>query len=371
MEALILDRDYMTLAILDNYESFIWNDKYQEAGDFELVIPANQDMLKLLAPGNYLSSAHSEHIMIIEDTNTVENTETGGKMTFTGRSLESLLDRRVAWTEISTEKGNLQDFVEDLLNKNAIQPEDPDRIIPGLVFKRSTDPNVTTKTLTCKYHGETLYDIITTVCNSSGLGFKMVLENETTIGFYLYCGVDRSYKQDLRPFVVFSPDYENFLSSEYYCTTRDYKTVCLVLGPVDEDEEGNVIARHDISVYRTDEGAGIGLDRREVAVDSSSTKADEEEGENLNDLLQQDGQDTLADAGKTEAFSGEVEAVQQFVYPKDFDIGDICSIQNSYGQEAEVYIAEVVFTSDASGEKMVPTFMTWESHDVDVVIEEG
>ena len=41
MEALIMDKDFKSVAVIDDYESFIWTDRYTGYGDFELYAPVS------------------------------------------------------------------------------------------------------------------------------------------------------------------------------------------------------------------------------------------------------------------------------------------------------------------------------------------
>ena len=41
MEVISLDTNRQKVAIIDSYKSFIWNDRYEDLGDFELYIPAD------------------------------------------------------------------------------------------------------------------------------------------------------------------------------------------------------------------------------------------------------------------------------------------------------------------------------------------
>lgn len=95
VEALILDKSYATTAVLDKFESFIWTDRFRGYGDFEIYMPVETAALSFLKQDHYLQIQSSDRMMIIEELQTDTNAEEGNHLTVTGRSLESILERRV------------------------------------------------------------------------------------------------------------------------------------------------------------------------------------------------------------------------------------------------------------------------------------
>ena len=229
MDTFILDAAYKAVAVLDSFQSRIWTDRYNRYGDFEVYIPAIMPVCSFLQEGYYLYSPDlSDRMMIIEDIQLKCDPEDGDFYTVTGRSLESILARRVIWgyREI---KGNLQEGVKALLNENVINPTKTTRKIPNFEFRDSTDSRITSLTLDAQYFGDNLYEVIAAICDEKSLGFR-VLPNFTNGGliFELFKGVERALDQTANPYVIFSPDFDNFLSSNYLETTSNYKNVALV-----------------------------------------------------------------------------------------------------------------------------------------------
>ena len=149
----VLDGSYTTLTVIDTYESFIWTERYLEAGDFELYLPVDAHDIKKLQVGNYLSIVDSPNYMIIENLETESDIEDGDKLIVTGRTLGSVLDRRVIWDRV-TLTGTFQNGVKKLLDDNVISPSVSARAIPGFRFKPSTDSKITAMTLDTEYLGE-------------------------------------------------------------------------------------------------------------------------------------------------------------------------------------------------------------------------
>lgn len=393
MDALILDRSFNALCIIDSFESFIWTDRYNTPGDFELYMPIERSPLDYIKRDNYLWIRSSDRLQVLEDITITTDAEDGDHITVTGRTLESILDRRIVFTQTII-TGNLQDGIERLLNENAINPADSSRQIPNLRFVRSTDERITKLTMDGNYLGEDLLTIIEELCQINDLGFKIVYnEAAGTFDFSLYFGEDRSYAQEKNPWVVFSAAYDNLVGSNYFESYANLKTAAMIASSEDE-EYGQTIVDVD------ERPAMTGLDRRELFVDGSSIERPEIEepdeeairekinrrfghkSEKVRDKyvqqevdaqravaeqqsdatfraqLEQLGREELARTYITETFEGEIEAGLQYVYGRDFWIGDVVQVRNRYGKEASSRITEVVRSHDLNGETLTPTFTT-------------
>lgn len=134
MDLIVLNTNLDAVSIVDVYESFIWTDRYYEYGDFELFTSMTSTILSYIRQDYYLQNRESEHCMIIEKIRITSDSEDGNHITVTGRSLESILDRRIVWGQ-QTIRGNLQNGIRTLLNKNVISPSDSNRRISNFIFE--------------------------------------------------------------------------------------------------------------------------------------------------------------------------------------------------------------------------------------------
>lgn len=352
MELLIMDENFAGVSTLDIFESLIWTDRYYACGDFEIYMPCSEKMLSTLKQDMYLYLRESEHIMIIEDIQIDTDVEDGAHLTVTGRSLESILDRRVIWN-LTTLSGGLQAGIKQLLNENAISPSDPARQIPNLVFADSTDPKITNLSLNAQYYGENLYDVICEVCESNEIGFKITLNDSNQMVFSLYAGTDRSYEQTENPYVIFSPGFDNLLNSNYISSKKTLKTVTMITGEGEGSDKKKAVAE-------CSNGAGSGLNRREMHTDASGIS--QTDGENtISDeaytaLLQRQGIDELAQNTRTESFEGEVSSGRTYTYGTDYFMGDIVQNVNEFNIEATSRVTEYIMSQDESGIERYPTF---------------
>jgi len=351
MELIVLNTTLDAISMVDTYESFIWTDRYYAYGDFELYTVMKEDALKYIKQDYYLQNRESEHVMIIEKILISSDVENGNHITVTGRSLESILDRRIIWGQ-KILSGNLQNGIKNLLDECIISPTDNNRKIENFIFEASTDPSITGLTIDAQYTGDNLYDVIQKICEERNIGFKITLNDNKQFVFKLYMGTDRSYDQTDVPYVVFSPKFENIINSSYIESKSSLKNVTLVGG------EGEGAARKYTTV-----GNGSGLDRREIFTDARDISSDVGNGVVLTESeytaqLKQRGKETLAENTDVTSFEGKVETTIMFKYGEDFFNGDVVQIANEYGHETKARILEIVMSENEDGISVYPTFKT-------------
>ena len=352
MEVLVLDTNFIAVDIVDSFDSLIWADRYSKVGDFEIYTGVNLHMLAVLKKKYYLLLAGSDHAMIIEGRGLTTNPEEGNHIVFSGRSLESILDRRIIWNQTIL-SGNFQDGIEQLLNENAISPTIPERIIPNLRFVPSTDPAVTALTIDAQFTGDNLLNVIEKLCAEKNIGWKIILTEDNHFDFMLYSGVDRSYSQTANPYVIFSPKFDNILNSNYAESNKEEKTISLVAG------EGEGAARKTTTV-EVESGGGSGLDRREMFTDARDISSNVDGGTlpeaDYNAQLAQRGKEDLADNVAITSFEGQVDTTILYKYGTDFFMGDILQIANEYDMETKARVVEFIHSQDLNGEARYPTF---------------
>jgi hypothetical protein len=276
LEIYIYDKDFNSIGVLDQYQSFIWTDRYSEPGDFELYINHFKGWDDILIPGNYVKILDSkDEYMIIEDVKTEWDYTGQRTVLITGRSLDSILDRRIILSPIyfnivqsdditpslwyNVDEGNINKIVYKIIRENCIDTSDKDlfhgfrdgddkerppfyyyivnlsyndsqgerkskRSIPNLVydvgdenaseFYRSQNP------YNIHFENISVLDAITSLCRKYQLGFKMVwrIDDREYIHPYppthgQYCLMASLYDGvDRSDDILFSPSLNNLAS---------------------------------------------------------------------------------------------------------------------------------------------------------------
>lgn len=382
MEFMVLDKNYDGITMIDTFTSAIWTVRYDEAGDFEIYTPIRLDYIQAMQIGNYLWNRDSDRLMVIETVEIETDAEEGPQLIVTGRSLESILDRRIV-TSSQNFSGNLQSVLFAII-QNEVISSGGTRRIPGFSLKTSSDSRITSISISeLSIRGENVYDVVCSLCQANKVGWRILPKGAGGFEFELYVGVDRSYAQSVNPYVTFSPSFENLLNSNYIKSFKSYKNSIYAVGTYQKEvilqnkykddngewvvEEQTTYEEAEVVTWQYSETATpSGLARREMFIDNGGVNDGEQGGEyaTWNAVNKEKAIAELGEHQTTTAFEGELEATRQYIYREDFNIGDIVQVENEFGITGTVYISEIVFSQDANGITITPTFTSTEDETI-------
>lgn len=350
----VLNDKFIQFYNISEFVSLIWTEKYWEYGDFELEVLYDLDILNNVKVGHYLALGGSSNIMVIESLSIsyeIDN-KANRYIVYTGKTMVSLLDRRIVWEgEWFYEKVDAQSIIKDLIDKSLINPTDQNRKVDFLRFKENSD--IEENILTLMGDGDNIYDIVKAICQERQIGIKCDLDDNTgLVTFSLYKGVDHSYDQMVNPPVIFSSQYENLGPTRYALDTTKYKTVALAVSPwrdtEEKDEEGNVIDSDTTrSVVEVGDFSVTGVNRRELFVECGSGYPDD---------MVQESMEQIADLNRLEELDAELDPKRQFVYGRDYGIGDMVQVITDFGLDAKAIVIEFIRSWTENGYTEVPTF---------------
>lgn len=369
MDIKILNKQFETVYIVDQYESFIWTERYNDCGDFELTTDASLQNYEIFTLDNYVEIDNSDYTMIIESITTTSDPDNGIKMTVTGRSLESILDRRIFLKEFNIDGGSgnpvkLWSAIETCLKKTLlptstiIEGTAANRKINNFIFTvpEDTDPikSVSLDETIQMSLGDSVLDTIVSLCQEKHVGFRLKRNGQNFI-FSIFCGVNRSFSQSSNLFVIFSTEFDNIINSSFLYSTKNYKNTALVSG------EGNDSTKTKVTVG--DENTG--LDRREVYISAIKVTQGSGTTQTYSQRLTAKGKEELSKSEYkiTKSFEGEIENKNVFEYNKDYFIGDIVELKNEFGVGSHSRITEFIFSDSAEGFTCYPTFIDTEEED--------
>ena len=352
----VLDQEFKLQGVIDSYVSVIWRPSYSEVGDFEIYLGATTKAISLLKENNYVVRSSDisvengvttyEKVMVIKNVQLMTDVENGDFYCVTGRELKFLLHQRIVWKQTNL-TGTAENAIRRLVNENAITPTDTNRVIPNLMLGVSAG---LTETIEKQVTGKHLDESIVEICKTYNYGWDIFITNNKLV-LVVYAGLDRSYGQTERPYVVFSDDFENLYNTDYQLFTETFANTTLIGG------EGEGLER----VYVTVNNSNSGLNRYETFTDArdiSQNKGSEEEIDltTYNKLLAERGRENLASLTFTEGFSGEVLSDVAFKYGEDFFIGDLVTVVNKYGIQKNVRVLSAIESEDETGVKLLPQF---------------
>lgn len=338
----VMTDQFIRLAVIDDYSSFIWSSRYYTTGDFQLIVDATPEYMSLFKEQYYIVRDDDENVGIIEDI-FVERTEDGNdRLIIKGRFIDSIIGRRII-AEQTTVSGKISDCIEQLLDENIINPSNAARQIDNFVI----DSYEVATAFQAQYTGKNLLETISAICETYGIGYKVTLNADHEFVFKLYEGVDRTYDQNVNDWVIFSDTYDNLISSEYEENYQKVVTSVLVAG------EGEGLDRK--TAWVGDDKTG--LERYEVYKDQRNIRSNDGEipEEEYIELLKEAGKESLTKY--TTAFTGKVY-FENIKYKTDIGLGDLCVIQNdNWGIYINSRLVEVIESVDETGAYTItPTF---------------
>lgn len=366
----VLDKEYKPFMVLEDYESAIWTERYWECGDFEITMYATDYSFMNLKTDMLVVNPESDRVMIIEKIEIETDVENGNKIKLSGRSLESILDRRVVWgkknfiasdsTDTDPKGVPVVDVLTELINENIISPTNASRKIENFVFEKPTDKLITDTLIIAQYIGDSLYDVIVSICKEMEMGFKIKLNSNNQFVLSFYLGKDRSFDNtEGNAYVIFSPNFENLIKSKYYESSKVYKNVAFVEGAADNNKNPTFA----YSYFKINDKEPEGMLRKEVYVDASSTSTQKDDNTQMSmteyaAVLQEKGNEELADNDIESAFDGTLDTTGSFQYGKDFFEGDIVQVESEYGHQTKVRVIEMILADDGSdaSKTCYPTF---------------
>ena len=110
----MLDGCYQKISAIDYATSVIWVSRYRECGEFEIYIPASKELVELFQGDVIFTRDDNETIMLLEKFKLTTDEEIGDFLILSGRSLESIFERRVVNKQTDLD-GTLGEGVRRLL----------------------------------------------------------------------------------------------------------------------------------------------------------------------------------------------------------------------------------------------------------------
>lgn len=367
MDVYVVDRQYRRVEVVDYYISFIWTERYNAKGDFEMVVASSREARTILKVGMYISIKESDRLMEILEVDDAIDEEGTKTLNIKGYSLEYLLEDRLAfspgataapwwWRTFRTSQSHARNLYREMCYSNI---KDTKNHYNDIDVDETPRPG-TMPEPEDKVHHENepmvLYDAIKDTCESADLGFGIFIKNhkemhtlDRPLVYRVYTGYDRTSTQSVNAPVVFSPDLDNLENTHSLVSSAKFKNVAVV---VNEDTVIEVVADGTPS--------NVGGRSRKVLLVNMK---DETEllGDDLIALMEQRGKEELAKHRVLEAFDGEIDEYgSQYVYGRDYGLGDLVEMRNQDGQTNRMMVTEQIFAADAEGQRGYPTLTLFE-----------
>lgn len=360
MEVYTLSPTFVTDDVIENFESFIWNERYTAAGDTTLKVPTTTVMKNKLKEGTFLWLPGSQEVMQI-----LSQLDEKGILTATGSSLTSFLGQRIVrntWNpeskyweltgtpaQIMTEIVRQMTIAGGMMDGSGILAEGAREIIPELAIGNVASGDVVT--IAVEYGN--VYDQVKKIADTFNTGFKMYPTGASELGYNLifdtYNGVDRTDEQDVFTPVVFEPASDSLTNVKGLRSIAGYKNVAYAFAPsIPAGAPTYGVAYSDDSILAT------GFDRRSLLVDASDVN-EIPAGTTLVDILNQKAKDALANNNYVKLLDGEIVPQLTYKYGLDYNLGDLISLRSNSLESQKARITEFIRSQDRTGERAYPT----------------
>lgn len=357
-EYYVLDDQLRNIQMIEGHTSFIWTERTSSWGDIKIDIQSTDRNRSLLAIDTLIACSESTYIMRVETITDSVNDDDEAVIEVTGRSIEALLDDRIAitpeqladladtpnWT-ITDTPGNVartifKTICVDLVNN----PGDAIPFYTEGTFIAPGSVGEPTEIVTVTIAPMSVYSAIKQVCDTYALGFRLARNpSNNRLYFDIFTGDDLTSAQHILPAVIFSPSMENLSNTKKLTSKANYKNVAYVVGK----NQVNIV----FGVGEDTEAQGF--DRRVLVV--QATDVDEDSVPDVDAALDQKGLEALAAAQKVYQFDGEISEFGVYRYGRDYTLGDLVEERDRTGFGNQMRVIEQIFVSDNQGDRSYPT----------------
>lgn len=337
----ILSKDLNLLGEVDNYLSFSISRKYYTYGEFQLVTNIKVQNADKLNVGNLVMIARDEFKTGVIRHKEIKINEAGEEiLTIKGFSLSHFLTQRITIPPTGaardTIEGNAEKVMKHFVKRNCLD-------IPGMEFPNFIiSPNLNRgDQIKWSSRYRNLAEELEKISRLTDIAFMIYPDfNLKTYIFDIYNGRNFSAGQNIYPPVIFSSKFDNVASQDYTDSLLDFGNYAIVAG------QGEGVNRE---ILMMGDEAAVGFNKSVIFVDARDL-------EDSKDLPAR-GAAKLKEHERIVSFGAEVLTTGPFEYERDWDLGDIVTVQNKdWNVEVDTRITEVTEIYEAGGFRLNVVF---------------
>jgi hypothetical protein len=333
---------------VNKIKSLIWQTPFNDYGEFQLVVPLDDENRDLLKEGRVIWTGEEVAAIVEYIQNDVDD-DGLQTMKVKGHTLEKLLENRVINGTYSVTNGTVSGAITALVYQMFVAPSDNQkRKLPWLEVE--VEDTVVPDKLSMQQTGKSVYEYIMELTETYEFGFRIKFDPiNQKLTFRVLKGVDRSIDQDENDTVTLSTDMEDVIDSTYTLNASEWKNVAYVYG------EGSGSARKTIISGDNDLS---GFDRKELYVDARNVQSeiynDDGTTTTISDTdyykqLSEVGNEKLSENAREETFEASVRVFgnTQFEYGTDYFVGDKITVADErLGVQTSTWIVLAEETKD-------------------------
>lgn len=333
---------------VNKIKSLIWQTPFNDYGEFQLVVPLDDENRDLLKEGRVLWTGEEVAAIVEYIQNDVDD-DGLQTMKVKGHTLEKLLENRVINGTYSVTNGTVSGAITALVYQLFVEPpDDQKRKLPWLEVE--VEDTVVPDALSMQQTGKSAYEYIMELTETYEFGFRIKFDPiNKKLTFKVLKGVDRSIDQDENDSVILSTDMEDIIDSTYTLNVSEWKNVAYVYGEDSGSARKTTISGdNDLS----------GFDRKELYVDARNVRSeirnDDGTTTTISDTdyykqLNEAGNEKLSENAREETFEASVRVFgnTQFEYGTDYFVGDKITVADErLGVQTSTWIVLAEETKD-------------------------
>lgn len=340
---------------INGAKSIMWAERYSDSGEFEITSQLSSGLREFLPLGTLISHIDTLEVMIVENHEISEDNAEDPTLTITGRSFDSYLDNRIVGlaqaranstvTEYALTPDWIYNQVVKLINDHIYNANVNDNLVNVVATTLLTSTTGVNEARSLK-RGSLLKQVRELLAIED-LGLKTIRRNTFGVEgspmqtiMSVYKGVNRSAT------VSFSWKAGDLDSTEYLFSNKKLKNSALVQG-----RYVNTVVDLGPTKY----------ERRIMLVDASDIDGNlgaPPTGGTLTTVLQKmttRGQQELMSQKNVTISRTDISDTTKYRYRKDYNVGDLISLDGNFGIIATMRVVEFVEIEDENGESGHPT----------------
>lgn len=345
---------------IGGYLSAMWVERYQDAGEFEIRATLSSGLKDFLPLETFISRPCTFEVMMVENHEVIDDNDLDPILIITGRSMFSLLDRRIAGIYQVRNGVNIQPapyYVYSnyrslqtvyMINEHINFSNDVNDRFDNIIATSSINDDVVVNTKNVRI--ESLLEAVKSVCGVDDQGFRTLRRSPFNVygasdmtNFNIYKGIDKSAT------VIFSYERGDITRAHYLWTNKNYKTTMVVQG-------GRCVTYAEIATKTK-------MDRRMGFMDASDVEGRYPESPSvlvlswINGDMQLRGFEQMANQKQLTMAQVDISPNTNYYYRRDYNLGDLVMLDGNFGAMQKMRVIEHVEIEDENGNSAHPTLV--------------